>query len=42
MALPDRCSVPTVTVAARAPIGVCNVDDFRGDVYLWRLNGVTK
>lgn len=42
MALPERCSVPTATVAARAPIGVCNVDHFRGDVYLWRLKGVTR
>ena len=42
MALPERCNVRTVTVAAQEPIGVCNVDDFRGDVYLWRLNGVTK
>jgi dipeptidyl aminopeptidase/acylaminoacyl peptidase len=40
--LPERCKVPSVVVAARAPIGTCLVEDYRGDVYLWRLDGVTR
>lgn len=42
MTLPERCNVPSVIVAARAPVGSCLVEDYRGDVYLWRLDGVTR
>ena len=42
MALPERCKVPSAVVATRAPVGTCLVEDYRGDVYLWRMNGVTR
>jgi hypothetical protein len=42
MTLPERCKVASVVVAARAPIGTCLVEDYRGDVYLWRMDGVTR
>jgi hypothetical protein len=42
LTLPERCKVPSAVVAARAPVGTCLVEDYRGDVYLWRLDGVTR
>jgi Tol biopolymer transport system component len=42
LTLPERCRVPSTVVASRAPVGTCLVEDYRGDVYLWRLDGVTR
>ncbi|HYW30829.1 MAG TPA: hypothetical protein VE869_04925, partial [Gemmatimonas sp.] len=42
MSLPLGCSLKVVVIATNAPRGVCLMNDFRGDVYLWRLDGVTR
>jgi Tol biopolymer transport system component/tRNA A-37 threonylcarbamoyl transferase component Bud32 len=41
-ALPLACNVPAMVVAVAAPRGVCNAVDFRGDVWLLNVPGVTR
>ncbi|QJR37914.1 serine/threonine-protein kinase [Gemmatimonas groenlandica] len=42
MAVPPRCWVQTVSVARAAPVGTCQTHDFRSDVYLLSVPGVTR
>jgi dipeptidyl aminopeptidase/acylaminoacyl peptidase len=42
MALPDRCVVEAVTIAAAARRGACQTRDFRGDVYVARVPGLAR
>ncbi len=41
-ALPTRCKVATVVVAIGAPRGVCDLGDYRGDVYLGTVPGLGR
>ncbi|WP_309670861.1 protein kinase [Gemmatimonas sp.] len=42
MSVPPRCWVQTVAVARAAPVGTCQTHDFRSDVYLLSVPGVTR
>jgi tRNA A-37 threonylcarbamoyl transferase component Bud32/Tol biopolymer transport system component len=42
MRLPARCAIESVAVATAAPMGMCLMQDFRSDVFLANVPGVTR